>query len=80
MIERNKKKNDYTGLQKKFPRISFQYSVSFFPAEYEYESHFFPSRPESPKFYDKGLKISKIGCSKVVFLLKLTKKIYVLHM
>ena len=51
-----------TGLQKKFPRMNFQYFVSFFPAEYDYESHFFPSRPDFPKFYDKGLKINKICC------------------
>ena len=52
----------YTVLQKKIPRIYFQYSVSFPPAEYEYVSHFFPSRPVLPKFYDEGLKINKIGC------------------
>ena len=53
---------DNTGLKKNFPRINFQYSVSFSPAEYEYEGHFFPSRPDFPKFYDKSLKIIKIGC------------------
>ena len=53
---------DYTGLQKKFQRMNFRYSVSFSPAEYEYESRFFPSRSDFPKFYDKVLKISKIGC------------------
>ena len=37
------------GLQKNFPRISFQYSVSFYPPEYEYESHFFPSRLDFSK-------------------------------
>ena len=47
---------DYSGMQKN------QYSVSLFPAEYEYESNFFPSRPDFPKFYDKRLKINKIGC------------------
>ena len=26
---------------KTFPGINFEYSVSFFPAEYEYESHFY---------------------------------------
>ena len=31
------------------------------------------------KFYDKGLKINKMGCLKVVFMLKLTNKINVLH-
>ena len=54
-----------TGLQKKFPSIICQYSVSFFPAEYEYETYFFPTRPDFPKFYDKGLKINKrlfLGC------------------
>ena len=34
---------------KKFPGINFQYSVSFFPAENEYERHVFPSRPDFPK-------------------------------
>ena len=29
-----------TGLQKKFPRINFQYLVSFSPSEYEYENLF----------------------------------------
>ena len=51
-----------TGLQKIFPRINFHYSVSFSPDEYEYESHLFLSRLEFQKFYDKGLKINKIGC------------------
>ena len=32
--------NYYTGLQKNFPRIILQYSLSFSPTEYEYESHF----------------------------------------
>ena len=72
-------RSDYTGLQKKFPGLNFQYSVSFFPTEYEYESHFFPSRPDFPEFYDKGLKINKIGCLQVVFMLKLTNKLNVLH-
>ena len=31
---------DSTGLQKKFPGINFQYSVSFSTAEYEYETLF----------------------------------------
>ena len=52
----------YTGLQKSFPRINFQYLVSFCHAEFEYESHFFPSRLDFPENYDKGLKINKIGC------------------
>ena len=56
------KSNDNTVLRKKFPRINVQYSVRFSPAEYEYESHFFTSRPDLPKFYDKGQKINKIGC------------------
>ena len=47
---------------KKFPRINFQDSVRFSSAEYEYESRFFPSRPDFPKFYDKDLNINKIGC------------------
>ena len=54
--------NNYTGLQKKFLRINFQYSYSFSPAAYEYESHFFPSRLDFPENYDKGLKINKNGC------------------
>ena len=51
-----------TGLQKNLPRINSQYSVSFPQAEYEYESHFFPSRLDFPKNYDKCLKVKKIGC------------------
>ena len=47
---------------KKIPRIKFRYSVRFSPADYEYESHFFPSRQDFPKFYDKGLEVSKICC------------------
>ena len=54
--------SDNTGLQKNFPIIKFLYSVSFFPAEYKNKSHFFPSRLDFPKNYDKGLKINKIGC------------------
>ena len=50
-----------TGLQK-IPRINSQYSVSFSPAEYGYESHFFPSRPVFQKIYNKDLKINIIGC------------------
>ena len=63
-IEKRQKsyQNHYTGLQKNFPRINFQYPVSFSPSEFEYESHFFPSRLDFPKNYDKGLKINKIGC------------------
>ena len=38
-----------TGLQKKFPTINFQYSVSFSTAEYEYETLFFLSRLDFPK-------------------------------
>ena len=30
--------------KKKFPRINFQYSVSFSHAEYKYENHIFTSR------------------------------------
>ena len=70
---------NYTGLQKKISMINFQYSVSFSPAEYEYTSHFFASRPDFPKFYNKGLKINKIGCLEVVFMLKLNNKFDVLH-
>ena len=64
---------------KKSPRIIFQYSLSFFPAEYEYESHFFLSRPDFPKLCDKGLKIKEKGCLQVVFIQKLTNKENVLH-
>ena len=39
-------------LLRKIPRIMFQYSGSFCPAEYGYESQFFPSRPNFPKFID----------------------------
>ena len=53
--------NNNTGLQKNSLRINFQYSVGFSPSEYECESLFFPSRPEFPKFYNKGVKINKIG-------------------
>ena len=53
---------DYTGLQEKFPRTNFDYLVSFSPAVYEYENHFFPLRPYFYKFYDEGLKNNKIGC------------------
>ena len=55
-------KNNNNGLQKNYRKINFQYSVIFPPAEYEYENHFFPSRPDFPKFYDKCLKNNKIGC------------------
>ena len=48
--------------KKKFPRVNFWHSISFSPAEYEYEKHFFPSRQDFPTFYDKGLKINKISC------------------
>ena len=51
-----KKPLNNTGLQKNFLRINFQYSYSFSPAEYEYESHFFPSRLDFPENYDRGLK------------------------
>ena len=46
---------------KKIPKINFQCSVSFSPAEREYENHFFPSLPDFLQFNDKGLKINKIG-------------------
>ena len=46
---------------KKSQEIFFQYAVSFSPAEYEYETNFFPSRSDVPKFYGKSLKINKIG-------------------
>ena len=53
---------DYTVLQKKFPRVNFQYSVSFSPVQYEYENPLFPTRLDFPKFFDKVQKINKIGC------------------
>ena len=65
--------------KKKILRIYFQYSGSFSPAEYENESHFFPSRPDFPKLCDKGLKIKEKGCLQVVFIQKLTNKENVLH-
>ena len=68
-----------TDLPKNFPRINFQHSVSFSPAEYEYERHFFPLRPDFQKFYNKGLKINKIRCLWLVFMLKLTNNFNVLH-
>ena len=49
-------------LQKKSQELFFQYSVTFSPAEYDYESHFFSSRPDFTNFYDKGLKFNKIRC------------------
>ena len=53
---------DNTGLLKKIPSINFQYSDKFSPAKYEFDTNFFPSHPDSLKFYDKGLKINKICC------------------
>ena len=46
---------------KKIPRIKLQYSVRVFPAEYEYESFFFPARPDLPKFYVKVAKFHPRG-------------------
>ena len=43
----------YTGLQNKIPGIKFQYSVNVSFAEYEHESHFFPTLPDFPNFFDK---------------------------
>ena len=51
----------------------------FSPAEYEYESHYFPSRLDFPKKYDKYLKINKIDCFQIVFKLKLTIKLNTLQ-
>ena len=55
---RQTKKNPFqtaynTGLQKKIPSINFQSPVRFSPAEYEYESHFFLSRPDFRNFMTK---------------------------
>ena len=35
------------------------YFDSFFPEEYEYLDNLFPTRPDLPKFYVEGLKITK---------------------
>ena len=67
-----------TGLQTKIQGINFQFSVSFYSADYEYERHFFSSRPDFPRFHDKGLKINKIICLQVVFMMKLTNRLNVL--
>ena len=48
--------------EKNSKEFFFHYSVRFLPAEYEYESKFFTSRPDFQKVYDKGLKNNKIGC------------------
>ena len=40
----------------KFQKTNFQDSVSFYPDEYEYKSHFFSSRQHFPKSYNKSLK------------------------
>ena len=58
---------DNTSLQKEFPRSNFPYSVSFSSAEKDYESHFFASHTDVPKFYDKGVKINKISCAYAEF-------------
>ena len=47
---------------KKITGMKFCCSVGFSPAEYEYESQFFPSRSGFTKFYDKSQKFNKIGC------------------
>ena len=65
--------------KKIFPRINFQYLARFSPPEYQCENHFFPSRPDLPKFYDKDIKINKMGCLYVVIMLKLTNKFNALH-
>ena len=44
------------------PRRKVHHSGSFFPAEYEYVNNFFPARPDFPKFYVKGLKITLNSC------------------
>ena len=44
------------------PSRKVYHSDSFFPAEYEYVNHFFPARPDFPKFYVKGLKITLNSC------------------
>ena len=53
---------NYTSLHKKTQAINFQYSVSFYSVEYDYESHFIPPGPHFPKFHEKGPKINKKGC------------------
>ena len=53
---------DYTGLHFqnffKSQVEKFIILIAFFPAEYEYANHFFPARPDFPKFYVKVLKIT----------------------
>ena len=44
------------------PRRWAQHSGTFFHADYEYLNHFFPARPDLPKFYVKSLKITLNGC------------------
>ena len=68
-----------TELQKKIPTINIQHSVSFSPAEYDFGSHFFPSRHYFRIYYDKGQKINIIGCIYVMSMLKLTNNFNVLH-
>ena len=68
-----------TGLQKIFPRINFQYSLRFSPAEYEYINHFFPARPDFPKNFVKGLKITLNGCFYLILMLKITIKFNAMH-
>ena len=45
------------------PRRRAHHADSFFPADYEYINHFFPARPDLPKFYVKSIKITQKGCS-----------------
>ena len=44
------------------PRRRNGHSDIIFPAEYEYVNRCFPARPDFPKFYVKGLKITLNGC------------------
>ena len=66
-------KANNTGLQKKFPRMNLQDSVRFSHAEYEYVNHFFPARPDFPKFYVKVLKTTLNCCFYLVLMLEITK-------
>ena len=53
--------------------------LAFFPAEYEYSSHFLPARPDFPKVYVKGVKIILNDCFYFVLMVKITNSFNVLH-
>ena len=62
----------------KIPNIWFSI-LSLSPVEYEYENHFFLSRPDFPKFFHKGLKVNKTGCLLAVFMLETSEKSWNSH-